>query len=161
MHSLGLRAAATRLFRAQVKGRKKDGLQMINQITLVGFLGRDAQKKALPNGTPVLNFSLATKKVWKDGNNEWQERTQWHQVVCFGDRMAKLAERLVEGTLVYVQGELTTRDRERTLKVPNGDAFIEAVVKQLEVEVKADVIRILDRRPSSDGDDTASETEAA
>jgi hypothetical protein len=54
---------------------------MINQITLVGFLGRDAQKKALPNGTPVLNFSLATKKVWKDSNNEWQERTQWHQVV--------------------------------------------------------------------------------
>jgi len=84
---------------------------MINQITLVGFLGRDAQKKALPNGTPVLNFSLATKKVWKDGNNEWQERTQWHQVVCFGDRMARLTERLVEGTLVYVQGELTTRDR--------------------------------------------------
>ncbi len=48
----------------------------------------------------------------------------------FGDRMAKLAERLVEGTLVYVQGELTTRDRERTIKVPNGSAFIEAVVNQ-------------------------------
>jgi single stranded DNA-binding protein len=81
MHSLGLRAAASRLFRAQAKGRKKHSLQMINQITLVGFLGRDAQKKALPNGTPVLNFSLATKKVWKDSNNEWRERTQWHQVV--------------------------------------------------------------------------------
>jgi single-strand DNA-binding protein len=161
MHSLGLRAAATRLVRAQAKGRKQKGLKVINQITIVGFLGRDAQKKALPNGTPVLNFSLATKKVWKDSNNEWQERTQWHQVVCFGDRMAKLAERLVEGTLVYVQGELTTRDRERTIKVPNGSAFIEHVVKQLEVEVKADVIRILDRRPSSDGDDTESETEAA
>ena len=79
----------------------------------------------------------------------------------FGDRMAKLAERLVEGTLVYVQGELNTRDRERTIKVPNGSAFIEAVVKQLEVEVKAEVIRILDRRSSSDGDDTKSETEAA
>ena len=62
---------------------------MINQVTLVGFLGRDAQKKALPNGTPVLNFSLATKKVWKGGNNEWQERTQWHQVVFCGDRMPR------------------------------------------------------------------------
>ena len=161
MHSLGLRAAATRLFRAQAKGRKKESLQVINQITLVGFLGRDAQKKALPNGTPVLNFSLATKKVWKDSNNEWQERTQWHQVVCFGDRMAKLAERLLEGTLVYVQGELTTRDRERTIKVPNGNAVIEAVVKQLEVEVKADTIRILDRRASSDGDDIEPEMEGS
>ena len=75
--------------------------------------------------------------------------------------MAKLAERLLEGTLVYVQGELTTRDRERTIKVPNGDAFIEHVVKQLEVEVKADVIRILDRRSSGDVDDTASETEGS
>ena len=82
-------------------------------------------------------------------------------MVCFGDRMAKLAERLLEGTLVYVQGELTTRDRERTIKVPNGNAVIEAVVKQLEVEVKADVIRILDRRPSSDGDDIESENQAA
>ena len=75
--------------------------------------------------------------------------------------MAKLAERLVEGTLVYVQGELNTRDRERTIKVPNGSAFLEAVVKQLEVEVKADVIRILDRRPSGDGDDNESETEGS
>jgi len=81
MHSLGLRAAATRLVRAQAKGGKKEGLQMINQITIVGFLGADAQKKAPPNGTPVLNFSLATKKVWRDSNNEWQVRTQWHQVV--------------------------------------------------------------------------------
>ena len=134
---------------------------MINQITIVGFLGRDAQKKSLPNGTPVLNFSVATKKVWKDSNNEWQERTQWHQVICFGDRMAKLAERLLEGTLVYVQGELTTRDRERTIKVPNGNAVIEAVVKQLEVEVKADVIRILDRRSSGDAEDTTSEMEGS
>jgi single-stranded DNA-binding protein len=75
--------------------------------------------------------------------------------------MAKLAERLVEGTLVYVQGELNTRDRERTIKIPNGNTFLEAVVKQIEVEVKADVIRILDRRSSSDGDDAESETEAA
>ena len=161
MHSLGLRAAATRLFRAQVKGRKKESSHMINQITLVGFLGRDAQKKALPNGTPVLDFSLATKKVWKDSNNEWQERTQWHQVVCFGDRMAKLAERLVEGTLVYVQGELTTRDYERTVQVRTANGSVEAVVKQLAVEVKADTIRILDRRPSGDGDTTESEMEGS
>ena len=133
----------------------------LNQLSIIAFLGKDAETKFLPNGTPVVKFSAATKRSWKDDNNEWQEKTQWHQVVGFGDGFAKLAERLVEGTLVYVQGELTTRDRERTIKVPNGSAFIEAVVKQLEVEVKAEVIRILDRRSSSDGDDTKSETEAA
>jgi single-strand DNA-binding protein len=160
MHSLGLRAAATRLFRAQAKGRKKEISPMINQITLIGFLGRDAQKKSLPNGTPVLKFSLATKKVWKDSNNDWQGRTQWHQVVCFGERLAKLAERLVEGAQVYVQGELTTRDHDRTIKVPNGNAFIEHVINQVEVEVKADTIRILDRRSAND-DETEPEIEGS
>ena len=48
MHSLGLRAAATRLFRAQAKGRKKESLQMINQITLVGFLGARRSKESSP-----------------------------------------------------------------------------------------------------------------
>jgi single-strand DNA-binding protein len=134
---------------------------MINQLTLIGFLGRDAQKKSLPNGTPVLKFSVATKKVWKDNNNDWQERTQWHQVVCFGDRMVHLAERLVEGAHVYVQGELTTREYDRTIKVPTGNAFIEHLIKQLEVEVKADTIRILDRRSGSDADVTEPETEGS
>ena len=126
-----------------------------------GIFGPRRSKESSSKRHARAQLSVATKKVWKDSNNEWQERTQWHQIVCFGDRMAKLAERLLEDTLVYVQGELATRDRERTINVPNGNAVIEAFVKQLEVEVKADLIRILDRRPSSDGDDTASDTEAA
>jgi single-strand DNA-binding protein len=44
-------------------------------------LGKDVEKKALQNGTPVVKFSVATKRYWKDDNNEWQEKTQWHQVV--------------------------------------------------------------------------------
>ncbi len=53
----------------------------LNQLSIIGFLGKDVEKKALPNGTPVVKFSVATKRSWKDDNNEWQEKTQWHQVV--------------------------------------------------------------------------------
>ena len=130
-----------------------------NQLTIVGFLGKDAQTKVLKNGTTVVNFSVATKRSWKDNNDEWQERTQWHQVVGFGDGFAKLAERLAKGAHVFVQGELTTREYDRTIKVPNGKKVIEHQMKQLVVELKADTIRILDR--SSNGEREAAEPQTA
>ena len=117
------------------------------------------ETKSLPNGTSVVKFSVATKRSWKDTNDEWQERTQWHQVVGFGDGFAKLAERLAKGAHVFVQGELTTREYDRTIKVPNGKKVIEHVMKQLVVELKADTIRILDR--SSNGERDAAEPQTA
>ena len=50
----------------------------LNQLSIIAFLGKDAETKFLPNGTPVVKFSAATKRSWKDDNNEWQEKTQWH-----------------------------------------------------------------------------------
>ena len=131
----------------------------LNQLSIIGFLGKDAETKALPNGTSVVKFSVATKRSWKDTNDEWQERTQWHQVVGFGDGFAKLAERLAKGAHVFVQGELTTREYDRTIKVPNGKKVIEHQMKQLVVELKADTIRILDR--SSNGEREAAEPQTA
>ena len=131
----------------------------LNQLSIIGFLGKDVETKSLQNGTTVVKFSVATKRSWKDNNDEWQERTQWHQVVGFGDGFAKLAERLVKGAHVFVQGELTTREYDRTIKVPNGKKVIEHQMKQLVVELKADTIRILDR--SSNGEREAAEPQTA
>ncbi len=58
----------------------------LNQLSIIGFLGKDAEQKSLPNGTSVVKFSVATKRSWKDTNDEWQERTQWHQVVVIWNR---------------------------------------------------------------------------
>jgi single-strand DNA-binding protein len=52
------------------------------------FIGKNAETKYLANGTPVTKFSVATKKSWKDEKDEWQERTQWHNVVAFGKGFA-------------------------------------------------------------------------
>jgi single-strand DNA-binding protein len=121
-----------------------------NQYTIVGFIGKDAEIKFLPNGTPVVKFSVATKKSWKDDSEEWKEKTQWHNVVAFGQGFQQLAARLDKGTHVLVQGELNTREYDRTIKIPNGKKPIEHVIQQLVVELKADIIRVLDRNSSSE-----------
>ena len=53
----------------------------LNQLSIIGFIGKNTETKYLPNGTPVTKFSVATKKSWKDENDEWKEKTQWHNVV--------------------------------------------------------------------------------
>jgi single-strand DNA-binding protein len=127
----------------------------LNQLTIIGFIGKNAQFNSLPNGTPVVKFSVATKKSWKDDQGEWQEKSQWHNVVAYGKGFAALAERLQKGTHVFVQGELGTREYDRTIKVPNGKKSIEHVIQQLVVELKADTIRILDRTAKSEQSDAA------
>lgn len=134
---------------------------MFNQITLLGYLGKDASSTN-NNGTIVTKFSVATKKSWKDQNDDWQEKSQWHEVVCFGPTYQAMTSRLVKGAQVFVQGQLTTHKYDRTHKVPaGGKKVIEYVIKQLVVEIKADTIRILDRSSNSDHDATEPEpTEA-
>ncbi len=121
----------------------------LNQLTLIGFIGKNAEAKDLPNGTPVVKFSVATKKSWKDENNDWKDKTQWHNVVAFGKGFEQMTARLVKGAHVFVQGELSTREYDRTIKVPGGKKPIEHVIQQLVVELKADTIRLLDRSHSS------------
>jgi single-strand DNA-binding protein len=56
-----------------------------------------------------------------------------------------MAPRLLKGTLVFVQGELSTREYDRAIRIPSGKKAIEHVIQQIAVELKADIIRILDR----------------
>jgi integrase len=53
----------------------------LNQLSIIRFIGKNAETKSLPNGTPVTKFSVATKHSWKDENDTWQQKTQWHNVV--------------------------------------------------------------------------------
>ena len=121
-----------------------------NQLTIIGFIGKNAETKQLSNGTPVTKFSVATTRSWKDDNGEWKDKTQWHNIVAYGSGFAQLAPRLSKGAHVFVQGELTTREYDRTITVPSGKKSIEHVIQQLAVELKADTIRLLDRSTSSD-----------
>lgn len=82
----------------------------INKVILVGNLGNDPEFKEMPNGSGVVNVSVATSSSWKDKNSgEMQERTEWHRVVFF-NRLAEIVnEYLKKGAKVYVEGNLQTR----------------------------------------------------
>lgn len=123
-----------------------------NQVIIAGFIGRTPEQKILNSGKPVLKFSVATNKFWTDANNERKENTQWHQVVAYGDGFSKLAARLVSGSHVLVQGEIVTREYERVIKVPNAKKTIDHKIQQQVVEIKANIIRVLDRSSSSESD---------
>lgn len=85
---------------------------MVNKAILVGRLGRDPEVRYTSSGTPVANFSLATDESWTDQNGERQRRTEWHQIVVWR-RLAEICERyLRKGRLVFIEGQIQTREWE-------------------------------------------------
>ncbi len=86
----------------------------INKVILIGNLGRDPETRYAQSGSPVTNFSVATTENWRDrATGENQERTEWHNVVCFA-RLAEIAgEYLRKGSKVYIEGSLRTSSWEQ------------------------------------------------
>jgi single-strand DNA-binding protein len=81
----------------------------VNKVILIGNLGKDPEVKYTPTGTAVAKFSLATNERYKDKAGEWQDRTEWHNVVLW-QRLAEIAgEYLKKGGKVYIEGRLQTR----------------------------------------------------
>jgi single-strand DNA-binding protein len=81
----------------------------VNKVILIGNLGKDPEVKYTPSGTAVANFSLATNERYKDKEGQWQDRTEWHNIVAW-QRLAEIAgEYLKKGRSVYIEGSLRTR----------------------------------------------------
>ena len=83
----------------------------VNKVIIVGNLGRDPEVKTMSNGNLVANLSIATSETWKDSTTgERQERTSWHNIAIFNERLAEIAEQyLRKGSQVYIEGQLETR----------------------------------------------------
>ena len=83
----------------------------INKVILVGNLGRDPEMRSTQDGTRIANFTVATSESWRDRvSGERKERTEWHRVVIFNERLAEIAEKyLKKGAKVYIEGALQTR----------------------------------------------------
>src|ERR1700740_1516944 len=81
----------------------------LNRVQLIGNLGKDPEVKYTPQGTPVAKVTLATNERFKDKSGNWQDRTEWHNVVLW-QRLAEIAgEYLKKGSKVYIEGRLQTR----------------------------------------------------
>jgi len=83
----------------------------VNKVILVGNLGKDPEIRSMQSGGKVCNLSIATSESWNDkASGERREKTEWHRVVIFDDRLADVAERFLrKGRKVYVEGQLQTR----------------------------------------------------
>jgi single-strand DNA-binding protein len=83
----------------------------VNKVILVGNVGRDPEVRTMQDGGKVVNFSIATSETWNDrASGERKEKTEWHRVVVFNDRIADVVEKYVrKGKSVYVEGTLQTR----------------------------------------------------
>ena len=83
----------------------------LNRLTLIGFVGADAEEKTNSKGSPYTVFSVATKTSWKNAEGAWDSRTEWHRCVANG-KIAAFAATLKKGAHVQVEGELRSREYE-------------------------------------------------
>lgn len=83
----------------------------VNKVILVGNLGRDPEVKSMQDGRSMVNMSVATSDTWRDRQSgERKERTEWHRVVIFNEKLAEVAQKFVrKGSKIYVEGQLSTR----------------------------------------------------
>src|ERR1700733_9181306 len=83
----------------------------VNLVILVGNVGKDVEVRNLQNGGKLANITLATSETWNDrASGERKERTEWHRVTIFNEKLAEVAEKyVVKGSKLYVQGQLQTR----------------------------------------------------
>lgn len=83
----------------------------VNKVIIVGNLGKDPEVRNAQSGSKIVNLTVATSETWNDRNSgERRERTEWHRVVIFNERLADVAERFLrKGRKVYLEGQLQTR----------------------------------------------------
>lgn len=89
-------------------------MSSLNEVTLIGNVGRDPEIRHLPDGKAIAHLSIATSDTWKDASGEKRERTEWHRVVCFVPGLTKVIEQYIrKGSKVWLRGSLQTRKWEK------------------------------------------------
>ncbi len=86
----------------------------LNKAIIIGNLTRDPELRSLPSGSSVVNFSVATTRVWKDKSGAKQEDTQFHNIVVFGVQADTIVRYLHKGDSVLVEGRIQTRSWDST-----------------------------------------------
>jgi single-strand DNA-binding protein len=111
---------------------------LLNKILIVGNLTRDPELRQTMNGTPVVNFRIASNRRFKDNSGEVKEEVCYIGVVAWQKLASSCAEYLKKGSAVYIEGELRSRTIDN-----NGTA------KNV-IEIRANHVQFLDRRKAPD-----------
>jgi len=84
----------------------------VNKVILLGNVGKDPEIRATPNGVTVANFSLATSDRFQDAQGNWQDRTEWHNLVAFKNLAEIVSKYVKKGSKLYIEGKIQTRSWE-------------------------------------------------
>lgn len=130
------------------------GGSMYHRIVLVGNLGRDPEMKYVPNGTPVTRLSVATSRKYKASDGQLRDETLWFRVTVWGKQAETCNQYLSKGRRVLIEGDLIGDES------GNPRIWVDKEGKsRASFEVRAQLVRFLDRRESSDNElGTASPT---
>jgi single-strand DNA-binding protein len=80
----------------------------VNKVILLGNVGKDPEIKATASGTVVATFSIATSERFKDKTGNWQDRTEWHNLVAYQRTAEIIRDYVKKGNKLYVEGRLQT-----------------------------------------------------
>ena len=81
----------------------------VNKVILLGNVGKDPEIRTTPGGTMVGNFTLATSDRQKDAQGNWQDRTEWHNLVTFGRTAEIVRDYVKKGSKLFIEGKIQTR----------------------------------------------------
>jgi single-strand DNA-binding protein len=109
----------------------------LNSVIIAGNLTKDPIFRQTTNGTPVVNFSVASNRRYRDSKDEWQEDVCYVGIVAWNKLAESCRDKLKKGNAVLVEGELQSR----TFKTEKGDS-------KTIVEIKARRIQFLNKKAS-------------
>jgi single-strand DNA-binding protein len=82
----------------------------VNKVILLGNVGKDPEVRSTPNGAMVATFGLATSDRFQDQQGNWQDRTEWHNLVAFKRNAEIVRDYVKKGSKLYIEGKLQTRN---------------------------------------------------
>ena len=84
----------------------------VNKVILLGNVGKDPEIRSTPSGTMVATFGLATSDRFQDAQGNWQDRTEWHNLVAFKRTAEIVRDYVKKGSKLYIEGKIQTRSWE-------------------------------------------------
>ena len=112
---------------------------MVNKVFLLGNLGKDPEIRQLESGTKIARFPLATHENYKDKMGEWQQKTDWHNIVLWSGLAERAERQLHKGSTIFLEGKISTRKWQDS----NGQ-------DRYTTEITGLMFRILDKRENNE-----------
>ncbi len=110
----------------------------VNKATILGRMGKNPETTTTQGGMIITKFSIATSENFKKGD-EWQEKTEWHNIITFGKTAEHCEKYLKKGMEVYLEGKIQTSNWTNN-----------AGVKQYKTEINAREIKIISKKENND-----------